>query len=82
MSEMEKQERDLVEWLADMKEDEAFALAKKMLLEDRADPMRVLELCRNAMDIVGKRFERASTSCPSWCWPARCWRTSAPSPSR
>jgi 5-methyltetrahydrofolate--homocysteine methyltransferase len=28
-----------------------------MLAEENADPLRVLELCRNAMDIVGKRFE-------------------------
>jgi len=27
-----------------------------MLLQQGADPMRVLELCRTAMDIVGKRF--------------------------
>ncbi|MGO9359660.1 MAG: B12-binding domain-containing protein [Xanthobacteraceae bacterium] len=57
MSEMTEQERQLVEWLADMQEDEALALAKNMLLEQRVDPLRVLELCRNAMDIVGKRFE-------------------------
>jgi len=64
MSELEKQEQNLVEWLADMKEDEAFALAKKMLLEDGADPMRVLELCRTAMDIVGKRFEQGEYFLP------------------
>jgi methanogenic corrinoid protein MtbC1 len=57
MSDMTEQEKNLVEWLADMKEDEAFALAKKMLLEEGVDPMRVMELCRSAMDIVGKRFE-------------------------
>ncbi len=64
MSEIKKQEQNLVEWLADMKEDEAFALAKKMLLEEGADPMRVLELCRNAMDIVGKRFEQGEYFLP------------------
>lgn len=51
------EERQLVEWLADMNEDDALALAKKMMLEDNKSPVRVLELCRNAMDIVGKRFE-------------------------
>ncbi len=56
MSEMTEQERQLVEWLADMNEDEGVALAKRMLLEEGADPMRVLDLCRTAMDIVGKRF--------------------------
>jgi len=56
MNDMTDQERQLVTWLADMNEDDAFALAKSMLLEQGADPLRVLELCRNAMDIVGKRF--------------------------
>jgi methanogenic corrinoid protein MtbC1 len=50
-------ERQLVEAIAEMREEEAFALAKAML--DRGeDPVRVLELCREAMDIVGKRFEK------------------------
>jgi methanogenic corrinoid protein MtbC1 len=56
MNGMTDQERQLVEMLADMNEDEGVALAKRMLLEEGADPLRVLELCRNAMDIVGKRF--------------------------
>jgi len=56
MSDMNEQERQLVEWLADMNEDDALALAKRMLLEEGAAPLRVLELCRDAMDIVGKRF--------------------------
>jgi methanogenic corrinoid protein MtbC1 len=56
MSDMTDREKQLVTWLADMNEDDAFALAKNMLLEEGADPLRVLELCRNAMDIVGKRF--------------------------
>ncbi len=56
MDTMSEQEKQLVESLADMREDEAHALAKKMLLEDKADPLRVLDLCRQAMDIVGKRF--------------------------
>jgi len=53
---MIENERQLVEAISEMREDEAFALAKAML--DRGeDPLRVLELCREAMDIVGKRFE-------------------------
>ena len=64
MSEIADQERQLVIWLADMNEDDAFALAKKMLLEEGANPMRVLELCREAMDIVGKRFERGEYFLP------------------
>ena len=54
---MTDNEKQLVEAISEMREDEAFALAKAML--DRGDdPIRVLELCREAMDIVGKRFER------------------------
>ena len=64
MSEIADQERQLVIWLADMNEDDAFALAKKMLLEEGANPMRVLELCREAMDIVGKRFEQGEYFLP------------------
>jgi 5-methyltetrahydrofolate--homocysteine methyltransferase len=64
MSDMTDQERQLVEWLSDMNEDDAFALAKRMLLEEGADPLRVLELCRKAMDIVGKRFEQGEYFLP------------------
>jgi len=54
---MTEEQKQLVEAIAEMREDEAVALAKTML--DRGDdPLRVLELCREAMDIVGKRFEK------------------------
>lgn len=61
---LEGEERELVEWLADMNEDDALALANRMLLEDRKSPLRVLELCRMAMDIVGKRFEEGEYFLP------------------
>ncbi len=64
MAEKTEQEKNLVEWLSDMNEDDAFALAKKMLLEEGANPIRVLELCREAMDIVGKRFEKGEYFLP------------------
>ena len=57
MSDRNEQEARLVGHLAEMEEDEGIDLAKKMLLEEGADPLRVLELCRAAMDIVGKKFE-------------------------
>jgi len=54
---MIENEKQLIEAIAEMREEEAFALARAML--DRGDdPVRVLELCREAMDIVGKRFEK------------------------
>ena len=64
MSDMTGQEKQLVEWLADMQEDDAVALAKRMLLEEGAAPLRVLELCRAGMDIVGKRFEEGEYFLP------------------
>ena len=64
MTQKTDQEKQLVEWLADMKEDDALALAKRMLLEEGANPLRVLELCRSAMDIVGKRFEEGEYFLP------------------
>ncbi len=45
----------LVEAIADVKEDTALALAKKML-EDGGDPLVMLEQCRKGMEIVGQRF--------------------------
>jgi methanogenic corrinoid protein MtbC1 len=64
MNDMTDEEKQLVEWLADMNEEDAVALSNKMLLEDKKDPMRVLELCRTAMDIVGKRFEEGEYFLP------------------
>ena len=64
MAEMNDQERQLVAHLAEMEEDEGLALANKMLLEEGVDPLRVLELCRAAMDIVGKKFEEGEYFLP------------------
>jgi 5-methyltetrahydrofolate--homocysteine methyltransferase len=64
MNDMTDEEKQLVEWLADMYEEEAIELSNKMLLEDKKDPMRVLELCRAAMDIVGQRFEEGEYFLP------------------
>lgn len=64
MENMTDEEKQLVEWLADMNEEDAVALSNKMLLEDKKDPMRVLDLCRAAMDIVGKRFEEGEYFLP------------------
>jgi 5-methyltetrahydrofolate--homocysteine methyltransferase len=64
MSALNDQEQQLVTWLADMNEDDAVALARRMLLEEKANPLRVLELCRMAMDEVGKRFEQGEYFLP------------------
>lgn len=64
MNDMNDEEKQLLEWLADMNEDEALPLANRMLLEDKKNPMRVLEVCRAAMDVVGKRFEQGEYFLP------------------
>ena len=64
MSDWTAEETQLINWLADMNEDDALPLARRLLLEDKTDPMRVLELCRAAMDIVGKRFEEGEYFLP------------------
>jgi methanogenic corrinoid protein MtbC1 len=64
MSDWNDEERQLVEWMADMNEDDALASAKRMLIDEGKDPVRVLELCRAAMDIVGKRFEEGEYFLP------------------
>ncbi len=46
----------LVTLLADMREEEALDLAKEMIGSGH-DPLRVLECCRDAMSIVGERYE-------------------------
>lgn len=60
---MSNNEKRLVEMVSEMEEDEALALAQEML-EGGVDPLRVLELCREAMDVVGKRFEKGEYFLP------------------
>ncbi|MCC7286733.1 MAG: hypothetical protein IT503_11165 [Burkholderiaceae bacterium] len=50
-------ERQLVDWLVDSNEYDALALGKRMLLRDKVDPIRVLDLCGVAKGIIAKRFE-------------------------
>ncbi len=54
---------ELVEAMAGMKEQEALDLAKKML-EGGEDPLKVLDLCREAVEVVGKRFEEGKYFLP------------------
>jgi methanogenic corrinoid protein MtbC1 len=53
----------LVEVIADMNEDEALALTKEML-DAGTPPLQILEDCRAAMEIVGKRFEEGQYFIP------------------
>jgi len=47
---------ELVDAMVNMREQEALDLAGKML-ESGEDPLKVLEYCRQALEIVGQRFE-------------------------
>ena len=52
MADLSDDEKKLVQLLADMMEDEALPIASRMLLEEKKDPMRVLELCRKWMGVA------------------------------
>ncbi len=60
---MKENDRKLVEAIAEMREEEAVAVARAML-DAGGDPLRVLALCREAMDVVGKRFEKGEYFLP------------------
>lgn len=48
---------ELVNAIADMEEEQALAMVKQQLASG-ADPIAILDDCRQAMEIVGKRFEQ------------------------
>ncbi len=52
MADLSDDEKKLVQLLADMMEDEALPIANRMLLEEKKDPMRVLELRRKWMGVA------------------------------
>jgi 5-methyltetrahydrofolate--homocysteine methyltransferase len=54
---------ELVDAMAGMKEQEALDIAKKML-DGGEDPLTVLDLCREAVEVVGKRFEEGKYFLP------------------
>ncbi len=53
---MTNDKEKLIELIAGMKEEEAVELAARML-DSGAAPTDILDMCRAAMDIVGKKFE-------------------------
>jgi methylmalonyl-CoA mutase cobalamin-binding domain/chain len=55
--------KKLVNAIADMREEEALKLAKKMV-EDGSEPTTILDAAREAMDIVGQRFEKGEYFLP------------------
>lgn len=55
--------QDLVNAIADMMENEAMALTKKYL-EDGASPLKVFDAYKDALIVIGKRFEQGSYFVP------------------
>jgi len=53
---MQDLSKQLITYIADMNEDEAVALAFQML-DNGYDPIQILNHCKEAMEIVGQRFE-------------------------
>jgi 5-methyltetrahydrofolate--homocysteine methyltransferase len=48
--------KELVDAITEMREEDALAITNQML-EEGTNPLDVLEACRNAMDVIGQRFE-------------------------
>jgi methanogenic corrinoid protein MtbC1 len=55
--------KKLVNAIADMKEEEALKLVKKMV-EDGSEPTAILDAARDAMDIIGQRYEKGDYFLP------------------
>lgn len=55
--------KELVNAIAEMKEQEALELAKKMV-ESGSDPMEIMDATREAMGIVGQRYEKGTYFLP------------------
>jgi len=53
----------LIDAITEMREDEALALTNE-LLDGGTDPLEILEDCRLAMDVIGKRFECGESFIP------------------
>jgi len=53
----------LVDAIVNMKEDEALSITNE-LIEGGEDPMKILDYCREAVGVVGKRFEEGTYFLP------------------
>lgn len=60
---MSEQSKLLIQQIADMQESEAVSLAREML-DNGYDPVTLLGHCREAMEIVGKRYEEGEYFLP------------------
>lgn len=54
---------DLVSAITDMREDDAIALTQE-LIDGGTEPVAILDACRDAMDVIGRRFEEGEAFIP------------------
>jgi len=55
--------QELIQAITEMREDEALKITQQML-DAGKDPLEVLEACRQAMEVIGKRFESGDCFIP------------------
>jgi 5-methyltetrahydrofolate--homocysteine methyltransferase len=55
--------QQLIDAIVEMQEDDALSITDEML-GNGADPLKVLDACRTAMEIIGKRFEEGDCFVP------------------
>lgn len=55
--------KELIDAITEMREEDAVAITRKML-DGGADPLAVLDACREAMGIIGMRFESGESFIP------------------
>ena len=55
--------QELINAITEMRENDALKIASQML-DSGASPLEVLDACRNAMEIIGKRFETGDCFIP------------------
>ena len=55
--------QELIDAITEMREEDALKITNEMLAGG-AEPLAVLEACRNAMDVIGKRFESGDCFIP------------------
>ena len=55
--------QELIQAITDMREEDAITITKQML-ENGADPLTILDACRDAMGIIGQRFETGECFIP------------------
>jgi 5-methyltetrahydrofolate--homocysteine methyltransferase len=55
--------QELIQAITDMREEDALKITKQML-EGGAEPITILDACRDAMGIIGQRFESGECFIP------------------